>query len=152
MLGKESQCTIRFFDDINCNCWEARTKKEVCRHITFIFTNLVQNKNLLDVLKKKSIPESFVSEVDDLLFKRLQAKGPGEKEMRILTHSNECALCLTQMNSDEEKLTECKNCKRNFHATCVNRLNQLKGTSCLRCHSEDGITNLEVKLEYLGLQ
>lgn len=101
-----------------------RIRKNICKHVYFIVTQVGQNDDLLNCFKsgQRTISKTAFKLLDENLTERLRARleKPTKDTKDIdLKDDPTCIVCFLDMDKDTEKLEDCGSCKRYFHSECI---------------------------------
>ena len=151
VIGTQGQIyTVHVFTVARCTCFDYRSKRQPCKHIFFIITQIAQNESILqDFTEQGSITESCFDELNECLLRRLRARIEGVKQVVQegkeidLKDDKDCVICFTEMDQKEEQLDSCETCKKYFHLQCLKSWRS-HNNSCPLCRSEFETIKVEV--------
>lgn len=133
--GLTSQYNIKVGKDIvECTCPDFTNRKNICKHLYFIFSQVAQYQEgdlILANIESSGGQETNNIKLNDTVFtglsnkltarlkKRMEVMQPTENPTIIPEDDSECVICFEQIEKDD-KLFQCvKQCKKFCHDACI---------------------------------
>lgn len=131
-----------------CSCPDYKLRKNICKHIYFILTKLLNNISVYDWLKidkldnikdklNKMLPQLNVKP-DDYYIKLYEKHLNGVNENNLETkyrRNDDCCICISKIENNDTVIV-CQICSNALHYNCWNRWKEVKNdTLCVYCRN-----------------
>lgn len=150
--GITNRYTLHFSTEkIDCNCPDYENRGHICKHLYFIILKIAECYKILldhDIVTQKKIKSQDFEYFNQNLKNNIQKyNNRYENPSKRQKITNECLICLEEINDDQANLECLSQCHKHFHRSCLLKWQKIN-QNCPHCRSINSFQTQNYENEY----